>query len=559
MFPCAQFRPKLRLFAVTTLLAITVLFACSPVDAVGTSSLQTESSSEAADKQPRTFSFDDVKKIAEELSSLPFENPDGKVPDFLLNVSYDQWRKIRFRPDHSLWREEGLPFEAQFFHPGLFYNRLVQINVVDEGRSEKIPFSTEFFDYGDNEFAAKVNSVLLDFSGFRIHYPLNRPDYKDEAVVFLGASYFRAVAKGVQYGLSARGLAVDTALQSGEEFPYFREFWIEKPRPNSTTLTIYALLDSPSLTGAYSFVLAPGMETVMDVESTIFFRKDVQKLGIAPLTSMFLYGETENGRRGDFRPEVHDSDGLLIRTAEKEWMWRPLANPSRLAVISYPQINPAGFGLMQRDAVFDHYQDLEARYDKRPSLWIEPKGEWGPGRVELVEIPSELEIHDNMVAYWVPEKIAEIGSDGQPKNDAKKYPRTLSFAYRMRWLSPKEAVHSLGLVTATRKAAGNQERTMKFVLDFEGEELSKLPADAGLTSVVTVGEGARLLEKQLLKNEVTGGWRLVLSLVVDPEGKLTAIFPTSANRPYIRISALLKKGENLPDPLTETWTYDLHP
>jgi glucans biosynthesis protein len=551
VFPCIPHRLPYCQFAVAALLA--AAFCLLPADSWSSERpLQPDSS-------PVPFSFGDVKKKAEDLASRPFEDPDGKVPEFLLNISYDQWRKIRFRPSESLWRTEGLPFEVQFFHPGLFYNRLVAVNIVEAGRAEKIPFSASAFEYGDGEFASKIAGTPLDFAGFRIHYNLNTGKYKDEVAVFLGASYFRAVARDVQYGLSARGLAVDTALQSGEEFPYFREFWIEKPGEDSTSIMIHALLDSPSLTGAYSFTLIPGKETVMDTECALFLRRDIQKIGIAPLTSMFLYGETENGRQGEYRPEVHDSDGLLIHSESDEWIWRPLANPGRLAVLPFPQANPAGFGLMQRDWVFDHYQDLEARYERRPSLWIEPLGNWGPGRVELVEIPSELEIHDNMVAYWVPEKQAEKGPDGQPANDVPKYPRKMAFSYRMRWLNPKDGVHSLAKVAATRMAAGIEEGTLRFVLDFEGGDLSQLPADSGLTSVVTLDQGARLLEKQLHKNGATGGWRLVLSIAVDPEGKLKKLFPTASSRPIIRVSALLKKGENLPDPLTETWTYDIRP
>ena len=548
---------RVRHRAVAVLLAAVSLFLSAPAHAGG------NESSPGAIPPPKIlpaepFSFDEVVKRAEELAARPFENPDGAVPDFLLDISYDQWRKIRFRPRMSLWRNEKLPFEAQFFHPGLFYNRLVGINIVHDGGALRLPFSTNFFEYGDNAFASKTGSVPLDFTGFRLHFPLNRDDYKDEVAVFLGASYFRAVARGTQYGLSARGLAVDTAMQSGEEFPYFREFWIEKPAPDAEQITVCALLDSPSLAGAYRFILTPGEETVMDVECMLFLRKDVQKIGIAPLTSMYLYGEPENGRDGDFRPEVHDSDGLLYHSEEGEWTWRPLANPKRLAVLSAPLQNPRGFGLMQRDWLFDHYQDLEARYEKRPSLWIEPLSEWGEGYVELVEIPTEQEIHDNIVAYWVPAKTPET-AEGRPKGDTPEYPRTMTFAYRMRWLQPHRPVHELGRVMATRIAAGNSPEMMKFVLDFEGDELSELPTGAGLTSIVAVGEGARLVEKQLQKNEATGGWRLVFQVAPEAESGLKTLFPSPAGRPRIRLSALLKRGENIPEPLTETWTYDLHP
>ncbi len=544
MFSEVVYVKKISRFA-----AVLAALACLFTIPAGAQPVSVDVIDSSGDLSAGSFSFSDVARAAEELASSPFVDPDGTVPEFLLKISYDQWRKIRFRPDRSLWRELGLPFEVQFFHPGLFYNRVVKINVVNGESVAKVPFSADFFEYGDVEFADKIESVSMDFAGFRVHCPLNTEEYKDEFVVFLGASYFRAVAKDVQYGLSARGLAIDTAMQSGEEFPYFKEFWLEKPGSGDEALTIYALLDSPSLTGAYKFAITPGEETKMVVDSTLFLRRDVQKLGIAPLTSMFLYGETENGWRGDFRPEVHDSDGLLVKDGDGVWYWRPLSNPRRLSVSSRPMDNPGGFGLFQRDGSFDHYQDLEACYERRPSLWVEPHG-WSTGRVELVEIPSEQEIHDNIVAYWVPDKTLQ---------DAKAfYPRSMDFGYTMRWIAPGVSVHDLGRAAASRIADGNSQDSVKFVIDFEGGELADIPGDAGLSSVVTVGNGARLLEKQLMKNEVTGGWRLVFQVARESDESIRTLFPSSSARPTIAITALLKRGENLPDPLTETWTYDLH-
>ena len=219
----------------------------------------------------------------------------------------------------------------------------------------------------------------LGFAGFRVHFPVNTQAYKDEVLVFLGASYFRALGQGQQFGLSARGLAIDTAESSGEEFPRFVEFWIERPQPGAKELTIYALLDSPRATGAYRFVLKPGVTTVLDTDARLFLRKNVAKLGLAPLTSMFYFGGNQRPSREDYRPAVHDSDGLSIREATNNWIWRPLVNPKRLLVTSFALSDPAGFGLMQRARSFEQYQDLEARYDLRPSAWIEPKGGWGTG------------------------------------------------------------------------------------------------------------------------------------------------------------------------------------
>ncbi|EFC90932.1 periplasmic glucan biosynthesis protein MdoG [Dethiosulfovibrio peptidovorans DSM 11002] len=499
------------------------------------------------------FSFRVLRDMAEELASSDFEDPEGVVPGFLLDLSYDDWRKTRFRLEESLWRGDNLPFEVQFFHPGLFYNRFVRVNVVDGGRVEPVAFSSDMFEYGDSSLADRVAAVSMDFAGFRVHHHLNKDDYKDEVAVFLGASYFRAVAKGVQYGLSARGLAVDTALQSGEEFPYFREFWLDRPKASDDVMTVYALLDSPGMTGAYRFVIDPGEITELDVSCDLFLRRDVAKLGIAPLTSMFLYGENDNGRPGDFRPEVHDSDGLLTCDSEGKWLWRPLSNPRRLSLSSVEMADPVGFGLIQRDADFDHYQDLEARYERRPSLWIEPAEGWGKGRVELVEIPTNSEIHDNVVAYWIPDKMKA------PEGEVPTYPKKLSFSYRMGWMAPGEAVHPLGRVAATRMADGGDPKTVRFVVDFEGGLLDDVPEDGPLSSIVYVGEGAKLVDKQLVKNDVTGGWRLSFRVTSGVDESLRALFPSMGNRPVIELSALLKKGENLTDPLTETWTYEWRP
>src|SRR5262249_47540238 len=255
-----------------------------------------------------------------------FEAPKARVPEWLGKITYDQWRDIRFRADQTLWRDKGLPFQVQFFHPGLYYDRTVKVNVIDGGSGKLQDFSPSQFDYGRNDFASKVPQDL-GYAGFRVHAPIKKPDYFDEVIVFLGASYFRAVGKQQVFGMSARGIAIDTALPSGEEFPYFKEFWLVTPEAGAKELTIYAMLDSPSLTGAYRFVVRPGDQTAVAVDARIFLRREGKKLGIAPLTSMFFHGENSSPWREDFRPEVHDSDGLLVNFASGEWLWRPLDNP----------------------------------------------------------------------------------------------------------------------------------------------------------------------------------------------------------------------------------------
>src|SRR5205085_6387853 len=155
-------------------------------------------------------------------------------------------------------------------------------------------------------------------------------------------------------------------------------------------VTVYALLESQRATGAYRFDIVPGAETVVRVQARLYLRAaatQVATLGIAPLTSMFFSGENQP-RRGDFRPEVHDSDGLQVATGDGEWLWRPLQNPARMTVTSFAVRELRGFGLMQRDRTFSSYEDTEARYERRPSAWVRPLSDWGPGRVELVQLPT---------------------------------------------------------------------------------------------------------------------------------------------------------------------------
>ncbi len=348
------------------------------------------------------FGFNDVAVRAKQLATKPYQAPTETLPRQLRELRYDQYREIRFKSDQAYWRRDKLPFELGFFHEGSYYDQPVKINEVSPAGVREIRFDPRLFDYGPVKLDAK-QLQHLGFAGFRVHYAMNTPKYKDEVIVFLGASYFRAIGKNQVYGLSARGLAIDTALNSGEEFPRFTDFWIERPAANAKELTVYALLNSRRATGAYRFVIKPGTDTVVDVKAQVYMRENVSKLAIAPLTSMFFFGENQPAANLDFRPEVHDSDGLSVLSGTGEWIWRPLTNPKRLLVSSFSTTNPGGFGLMQRDRAFSSYEEIGDRYEQRPSTWIEPVGKWGAGRVELVQIPTPDETNDNVVAYWVPE------------------------------------------------------------------------------------------------------------------------------------------------------------
>lgn len=469
----------------------------------------------------RPFGFDDVVELARRRAGRPWREPPRPLPAALRSLTYDQYREIRFRPDRSLWRGEGLPCEIQFFHPGFYYLEPVALSVVAGSEVEPVEFQPSLFDYGRSGVSGLPAG--LGFAGFRVHAPINRPDYLDEVIVFLGASYFRAVGRGQVYGLSARGVAIDMGLDEPEEFPAFRAFWIERPAAGDRALRVVALLDGPSVAGAYRFEVRPGLPTVVGVTARLFFRREVRRLGLAPLTSMFLFGEEAPARFGDYRPEVHDSDGLLLVNGTGERLFRPLRNPAAVTVTAFELESPRGFGLVQRDRIFDHYQDLESSYQARPSAWVEPEGDWGRGEVLLLEIPSDLETTDNIGAFWVPERR---GAD------------PVSVAYRVSFGDEPAGGDRSGRAVATRIGRGRDGATAHVVLDFDGPELRELPAPAPVELVVTARRG-EVDNATAYKNTLDGSWRAFFDLRAEP---LAAV----------DLRAFLRAGDRA---LTETWTY----
>jgi len=353
-----------------------------------------------------------VTEIARDRARQPWVPPRASLPPGLADMGYDAYRSIEFRQEEALWRDES-PFEIQFFAPGYLFTSPVRMHEVHLEEVRTIPFEDRLFDYSGPAASLRgLSTPEMGFAGFRVHFALNTPDSRDEIVVFLGASYFRLLGPGHTHGLSSRGLAIDTVSDSPEEFPEFREFWLIRPGPDADRMTFLALLDSPSVTGAYRFELEPGTSTTLEVEAHLFAREDIGRLGVAPLTSMFLYGPDGARNFDDLRPRVHDSDGLLMMTHFHEWIWRPLNNGRELQVTQLRDEDPLGFGLAQRARHFSDYLDLEARYHQRPSQWVEVlEGDWGEGGVELVEIPTDSEFHDNIVAYWIPDVPFRAGED----------------------------------------------------------------------------------------------------------------------------------------------------
>lgn len=430
---------------------------------------------------------------------------EAAVPD-TAKLGYDAYRGIRFRPESVLWRDSGR-FHVEFFPTGFLYQTPVKIYVIGRngpsaaaGAATALSPSPEMFDFGTAKPPAKVG-----FAGFKITNPLNGQKF-DEIVSFLGASYFRPIGEGQAYGASARGLAIDTAQPRSEEFPEFREFWLVEPAPGDTSMIIYALLESPGASGAYAFTVTPGARTTVEVDARLFMRHGVSMLGIAPLTSMFLSGKS-GPWRDDFRPEVHDSDGLALLTGEGERIWRPLRNPGSLQVSSFVDNNPRGFGLQQRERRFDRYQDGVAKYETRPSLWVEPKGDWGEGEVRLVEIPTPSEYHDNIVAFWVSRWPVEKGA-------------ALEYRYRLSALSDEAAFFPEPRVVATRQApVDGNTKARRLVVEFEGDTLAQLPEQRLVESNVEVS-GGKLLRAEIDRTPGSTNRRLFID--VEPESRRAA-------------------------------------
>jgi glucans biosynthesis protein len=445
------------------------------------------------------FDFATVEAQAQKLASQPYKDVqpiDGEMK----KLGYDQYRALRSKPETALWRDSGL-FRVEFFPAGFIYDRPVNIGVVENGNVTPMVIGSGQFDFADTGLKEPPKDLAL--AGFKVTFPLNGPDKFDEVIAFLGASYFRQVGRGQNYGSSARGLAIDTATERPEEFPTFRSFWLVKPAANATELTVWALLDSPGASGAFSFVIRPGSRTVVETKAVLFLRHDVSLLALAPLTSMYFAGK-RSPPRDDYRPEIHDADGLFMLTGHGERIWRPLSNPSALAVSSYSDNNPRGFGLMQRERSFEQYQDSNARVETRPSLWVEPIGDWGDGEVRLVEIPSKAETNDNIVAFWVPRWSNKQGS-------------RMEYSYRLSALIDDEALSPQARVVATRGGAvPNNDKAHRVVAEFAGGELSTLQPEQPVESQVSLSSG-KLLRAYVEALPWQKSWRLFIDF--QPDGK----------------------------------------
>lgn len=463
-----------------------------------------------------------VRNLARELALKSYQPPDVALPDSLKSLDYSAYQTLRFNPDRALWRGNGGKFTIQFFHRGYLFKNRVDILEATNGRARPVHYSPDMFDL------RKVQPPPADdigFAGFRVHYPINRPDYNDEVCAFLGASYFRAVARGQGYGLAARGLAIKTADPGGEEFPLFKRFWLEQPGKGSDVLVIHALLDSPSAAAAFRFTVRPGAETIMDTEMALYPRTDIGQAGLAPMTSMFLFDANNRTGFDDYRDAVHDSHGLGLLTGQGERIWRTLNNPRTLQISAFQDSGPRGFGLVQRERNFLDYQDLEAVYEKRPSLWVEPIGDWGQGATTLVEIPSDREVNDNIVAFWRPkDKLAAKGE--------------YLVAYRLHWCWEPAEDAGLAKVTQARCGLSFDQKNRQFVVDFVGGALKGRVEEA--KPDLDLGSDKGQVQHATLQPMPNGdAWRLSFQLA-------------TGDQKVIEMHArLLSAGK----PISETWIY----
>jgi glucans biosynthesis protein len=481
---------------------------------------------------PVAFEFEALRQRAQRAAGEAFVDTPAPAADIVHALSFDAMQNIKFRPEFTLWRRGPGAFPVRFFHLNQYVDRPVRIHAVTDHQSREVLYQASYFDYGDAALAARLPQNL-GFAGFRL---MSGHTSETDWLAFQGASYFRSAGSDNQYGLSARALAVNTALSTHEEFPRFTEFWLEPSNDGSPTMTIYAFLNSQSVTGAFQFLARKDTSVTMLVDASLYLRENVERLGIAPLTSMYWYRAGELRAPVDWRPGIHDSDGLALYTGAGERLWRPLNNPQALQTNSFQDVHPRGFGLSQRDREFEHYEDDGAFYNRRPSLWVEPEGDWGEGAVQLVEIPTDDEVHDNIVAYWQSRAAVTRGE-------------ALRYRYRLRWQSADPLPGAgIGRVVATRLGAGGvpgRERPKdqyKFVIDFEGELLRQMKSRFDIEPVVEASRG-RVLNPYSLKVVDTSYWRGVFDLAV-------------TGKEPVNLRCFLRLGKQT---LSETWIYQFFP
>jgi glucans biosynthesis protein len=461
-----------------------------------------------------------VVDIARQLAKKPFAAPANDLPDVFANLNPEQYGAIRYTQP-PIWSSEARGIAVEPIHRGFVFRDAVELFLVEDGAVRRIGYQPSQFEFGRINLPNNLGDIR--YSGFRLIAQVGNGKPFDFAVV-QGGTFFRALARGQNYGAIARALTLRPAEARGEEFPAFRAFWLERPAVGSNSITVHGILDSESTTGAVRMTFRPGDMTIVDVETTLFPRVNLEHVGLGGLASTYFYGANDLLNSDDIRPAVHDSSGLQILNGSGEWLWRPLQNPETLQISAFVDSSPRGFGLLQRERSYEAFQDDDQRFERRPSVWIEPLGEWGQGSVQLLEIPTDAEINDNILAYWRPRAPMAAGSE-------------VAVAYRQYWGWSAPERPPLATVTQTRSGRGSGARRRRFTVDFSGEMLGdNLPAD--LKSVLTVGPGT-------FQN---------LKLLPYPERKTVRVAfeldPGNENACEMRL--ILEAGGK---PISETWLY----
>ena len=480
------------------------------------------------------FSFDMLKARAKALADNPYAAPPRPDPDLVKTMDYDVEKSTDFDLDRALYADGAGAYPVTFLTVGQLFPKSVRMYALHDGTAREIVYSPDYYTFPAGSPMERLKSDPSPFAGFEIHQADDKPLLSGHEgwARFVGASYFRAVGEADQFGLSARGLAQNTGVANPEEFPDFTHFWIAEGKEDTDPVEVYALLDGPSVAGAYRFVMHRGHAVTMEISCQLNLRRPIERLGIAPLTSMYWYSETVKAKAADWRPEVHDSDGLAIWNGKGEHLWRPLINPPTLQISAFEDENPKGFGLMQRDKNYDHYLDA-VFYEKRPCAWVEPLDAWGKGSVQLVEISTDNEIYDNIIAMWVAADPTHAG-------------QTLDFRYKLYWRDYDPFPGDLARCVATRLGMGDVQGAprstvlRKFMLEFQGPNLVALDEGDKPEPVVTASRGSfSNFWTEPSPDGTRDLWRTQFDL--DPEGT----GPVEM-RFYLRLNG---------KPLTETWTY----
>lgn len=447
--------------------------AAAPALGAGAAFAQQNGTAPAASAAP----FDPASILAEarQIAARPFAPLPPDLPSPFSGLNYEAYSSIRLKPEAALWVGDNLPFVIEPMHRGFIFARQMQIFIVENGTARPLGYDPAAFDFGKVP-APQGRLPDLGFSGFRILR--RRPEGPPaDLAIFQGASFFRSLAPGQNFGVIARALAIRTADPKGEEFPVLRSVWIEKPTGFGNPLVIHALLDSESVAGAYRFTIRPGEATIIDIEATIVPRVALDHVGLAPMQGTSLFGPLDRRRFDDARPAAYEVSGLQMLTGKNEWLWRPVSNRENLQISAFVDNDPKRFGFVQRERDFERFFDDDQHWETRPSLWIEPIGEWGEGAVQLVEIPSDAEANDNVIAYWRPK--APLAASAEH-----------SFAYRQFWCWTPPDQPPLAMVTNSRTGRIGNTKRRRFVVEFSGEVFAAARGD--LRANLTVQPGTIL-------------------------------------------------------------------